>query len=179
MRLPNGRVVEEPAFEVAESLLDWFVERKEPVVIYDIHQDPRLQTHREVLEDSGLFSYLGVPLVVQGETIGVLHMFTTTPRVFDDEDVQFFRTLAGQAAITIANARLFYEAKPSLRSAERTLAAQIRIALLAPEEVPERVLEELQATLGVRHADFYEYDESAGVCACGRAWALPPTGWRP
>ncbi len=87
MRLPNGRVVEEPAFEVAESLLHWFVERQEPVVIYDIHQDPRLQTHREVLRDGRLFSYLGVPLVVQGETIGVLHMFTTTPRVFNDEDV--------------------------------------------------------------------------------------------
>jgi len=163
MRLPNGRVVEEPAFEVAEGLLHWFVERQEPVVIYDIHQDPRLQTHREVLQDSGLFSYLGVPLVVQGETIGVLHMFTTTPRVFDDEDVQFFRTLAGQAAIAIANARLFYEARQRLRSAEQTLAAQIRIALLAPETVPERVLQELQAVLGVRHADFYEYDESAGV----------------
>jgi PAS domain S-box-containing protein len=163
MRLPNGRIVEEPAFEVAESLLHWFVERQEPVVIYDIHQDPRLQTHREVLRDDRLFSYLGVPLVVQGETIGVLHMFTTTPRVFSDEDVSFFRTLAGQAAIAIANARLFYEARLRLRSAERTLAAQIRIALLAPEEVPERVLEELQATLGVRHADFYEYDESAGV----------------
>jgi PAS domain S-box-containing protein len=163
MRLPNGRIVEEPAFEVAESLLHWFVERQEPVVIYDIHQDPRLQTHREVLRDNGLFSYLGVPLVVQGETIGVLHMFTTTPRVFNDEDVLFFRTLAGQAAIAIANARLFYEARLRLHSAERTLAAQIRIALLAPEAVAERVLQELQAALGVRHADFYEYDESAGV----------------
>ncbi len=163
IRLPNGRIVEEPPFEVVESLLHWFIERQEPVVIYDVHQDPRLQMHREVLRDGRFFSYLGVPLVVQGETIGVLHMLTTTPRVFSDEDVLFFRTLAGQAAIAIANARLFYEAGLRLHSAERTLAAQIRIALLAPEAVAELVLQELQATLGVQRADFYEYDESAGV----------------
>jgi PAS domain S-box-containing protein len=126
MRLPNGRIVEEPAFEVAESLLHWFVERQEPVVIYDIHQDPRLQTHREVLRDNGLFSYLGVPLVVQGETIGVLHMFTTTPRVFNDEDVLFFRTLAGQAAIAIANER----AHEDLKQAQEALLQQERLRAL-------------------------------------------------
>jgi signal transduction histidine kinase len=126
MRLPNGRIVEEPAFEVAESLLHWFVERQEPVVIYDIHQDPRLQTHREVLQDNGLFSYLGVPLVVQGETIGVLHMFTTTPRVFNDEDVLFFRTLAGQAAIAIANERAYED----LKQAQEALLQQERLRAL-------------------------------------------------
>ncbi len=126
MRLPNGRIVEEPAFEVAEGLLHWFVERQEPVVIYDIHQDPRLQTHREVLWDDRLFSYLGVPLVVQGETIGVLHMFTTTPRVFNDEDVLFFRTLAGQAAIAIANER----AHEDLKQAQEVLLQQERLRAL-------------------------------------------------
>ncbi|GBC84637.1 Sensor kinase CckA [bacterium HR11] len=163
MRLPNGRVVEEPAFEVADSLLHWFVERQEPVIIYDVTQDPRLQTYREVLRGERLFSYVGVPLVAQGVTIGILHMFTTTPRVFSDEDVTFFQTLAGQAAIAIDNARMFHEAVQRLRSAEHTLAAQIRIALSAPEAVAERVLQELQAALGVEHADFYGYDESAGV----------------
>jgi GAF domain-containing protein/ActR/RegA family two-component response regulator/anti-sigma regulatory factor (Ser/Thr protein kinase) len=107
MRLPNGTVVEEEAFTLAESLLHWFVRRKEPVIIYDLAKDPRVQMHREQIYNGRLVSYLGVPLVAQDRTIGILHLLTTQPRIFSREDVDFFRTLAGQAAIALENARLF------------------------------------------------------------------------
>ncbi len=120
MHLPNGTFVEEEAFELAESLLHWFVERQEPVIIYDLARDPRVQVHRECIRNSKLISYLGVPLVVHDETIGILHIMTTQPRVFADEDVGFFRTMAGQTAIAIENARLYEAVKQEL--AERIVA---------------------------------------------------------
>lgn len=126
MRLPNGQVVEEPAFDAAESLLHQFVDRQELVIIYDVNQDPRLQMHREAFRNWRLFSYLGVPLIVQGETIGVLHLFTTTPQVFSDEDVAFFRTLAGQAAIALENARLFERLQQSYEDLKRAQEQVIR-----------------------------------------------------
>jgi PAS domain S-box-containing protein/putative nucleotidyltransferase with HDIG domain len=122
MHLPNGTLVEEKAFELAESLLHWFVERQEPVIIYDLTQDPRVQVHRERIRNDKLISYLGVPLVVRDKTMGILHIITTQPKVFADEDVAFFRTMAGQAAIAIENARLYEAVRQEL--AERIEAEE-------------------------------------------------------
>ncbi len=113
LRLPNGTVVDEEAFTLAESLLHWFVERRAPVVIRDLTKDPRVQVHRESIREHNLVSYLGVPLIGEGTTIGILHIMSVKPTVFAPEDVEFFQTLAGQAAIAIKSARMFEEIKRS------------------------------------------------------------------
>ena len=106
MRLPNGTIIEEEVFTLAESLLHWFVDKKEPVIIYNLLQDPRIQMNRNHLRNAGIVSYLGVPLIAQDKTLGILHILTTKPMVFRDEDVEFFRILAGQIAIALENARV-------------------------------------------------------------------------
>jgi len=115
MRHPNGTIVDEEAFALADSLLHWFVERKEPVIIYDLTVDPRVQMHRNRIRNGKLISYLGVPLVVYDKTIGVFHILTIKPKVFADEDVGFFSTMGGQIAIAIENAR----ATGALRESEK------------------------------------------------------------
>ncbi|MCS7313444.1 MAG: GAF domain-containing protein, partial [Acidobacteria bacterium] len=159
MRLPDGRIVEEEVFSVAESLLHWFVKRQTPVIIYDITQDPRLQMHREVIWDGQLFSYLGVPLVVRGETIGVLHMFTTAPRVFSDEDVMFFRTLAGQAAIALVNAQVVQETRRRAAQME-TLHQIVRAAneRLDRRSIVQAAIEELDRALPGTALAIFSYD---------------------
>jgi PAS domain S-box-containing protein len=105
MRLPNGTIIDQQAFTLTESLLHWFVERQETVIIYDLEQDPRVQMDRERIRHHKLVSYLGRPLVVQGKTTGILHILTTQPKVFRDEDLELLWILAGQAAIAIGNAQ--------------------------------------------------------------------------
>ena len=121
MRLPNGTVIEQEAFILADSLLYWFVNQQKPVVIYDLTQDPRVQMHRESIRNGRLISYLGVPLIVKDKTIGILHILTTQPKVFSDEDVGFFSTMAGQTAIAIENAR----ATEALRESEEKYRTMI------------------------------------------------------
>ncbi|MFQ6108952.1 MAG: PAS domain S-box protein [Candidatus Aminicenantales bacterium] len=113
IRFPNGTIVEEESFSIADSLLHWYVTRQEPVVIYDISQDPRIQMHREYIRKNRLCSYLGVPLVVEKKTIGILHILTCVPKVFMAEDIEFFKTLGGQAAIALKSASLFEELRES------------------------------------------------------------------
>jgi PAS domain S-box-containing protein len=113
MRLPNGTIIEEEVFTLAESLLHWFVDKQEPVIIYNLLQDPRIQMNRNHLRNAGIVSYLGVPLIVQNKTIGILHILTTRPMIFRDEDVEFFRTLAGQTAIALENARVSEDLRES------------------------------------------------------------------
>ncbi len=105
MRLPNGTIIKQQAFTLAESLFRWFVERQEAVIIYDLEQDRRVQMDRERIGHHKLVSYLGRPLVVQGKTTGILHILTTQPKVFRDEDLEFFSILASQAAIAIGKAQ--------------------------------------------------------------------------
>ena len=105
MRLPNGTYVEQEAFVIADHLLHWFQDRGEPVYIADVTLDSRVRMYREMAQKHKLVSYLGVPLVVHGKCLGVLHILTTQPRVFSDEDLAFFVTMAGQASVAIQGAR--------------------------------------------------------------------------
>ncbi len=126
MRLPNGTVIEEQAFELTENLLHWLVEKREPVIIHDLARDSRVQMHLDQIHRQKLASYLGVPLVSQDKVIGILHILTTRLKVFSDEDLAFFTTLAGQAAIGIDNMRLI----ENLRIAEEEYR---RLAENAPD----------------------------------------------
>ena len=59
------------------------------------------------LRNEGFVSYCGTPLVVKGRIIGVLEAFQRTVVKHDQEWLNFFETLAGQAAIAIDNTQLF------------------------------------------------------------------------
>lgn len=174
MRLPNGTLIEEEAFTLAESLLHWFVDRREPVIIYDVSQDPRVQTHYRLIRRHRLASYLGVPLVVHDETIGLLHILTTEPRVFADEDIEFFRTLAGQAAIAIANARAFAEAIERAEAVETVLEAQPEIALRPPEHAGALLLETLERCTGVTSLLYFHHDEKTRTLTLAEARGISP-----
>ena len=53
-----------------------------------------------ILRERGLKSLLGVPLLVEGTVIGVLHVGTLQPRDFSDDDVQVLQS-AGDRALAI------------------------------------------------------------------------------
>jgi PAS domain S-box-containing protein len=81
---------------------------KKPLDITDVRQDPRTR-HQEFMREYGLVSFLGIPLIVKDEALGVLAVFTREPHRFEEEEVQFFTTLGGQAAIAIHNAQIYEE----------------------------------------------------------------------
>ncbi|MDO9300683.1 MAG: PAS domain S-box protein, partial [Anaerolineales bacterium] len=59
------------------------------------------------LKGENFVSYYGAPLIVKGKVIGVLEAFNRSVVERDTEWLDFFNTLAGQAAIAIDNANLF------------------------------------------------------------------------
>ncbi len=76
------------------------------VAIFDVTTDPRIQYPKEAKAE-GIASMLSVPLMVKGKVIGVLRLYTSRPRVFTGEEIEFVSALAEQSAIAIANARLY------------------------------------------------------------------------
>ncbi len=80
------------------------------VVIADFRSDPRV-AYPEFFQKYGLVSYLGVPLTLQGEVLGVLSFYSAEERRPTNEEAEFLSALAGQAAIAIHNSQLHEQAR--------------------------------------------------------------------
>ena len=72
----------------------------EPVAIYDVANDPRIQ-YPEAAKKEGISSILSVPVIARGELIGALRVYTSEPWEFTLEDVSFVQALAQIAGMAI------------------------------------------------------------------------------
>jgi serine phosphatase RsbU (regulator of sigma subunit)/anti-sigma regulatory factor (Ser/Thr protein kinase) len=75
-----------------------------PIFIPDID---KAEIANPILRERGLRSLLGVPLVVEGTCIGVLHVGSLTPRTFRRDEASLLQLAADRVAIGIAHARLY------------------------------------------------------------------------
>ncbi|MFQ5904245.1 MAG: ATP-binding protein, partial [Candidatus Binatia bacterium] len=83
-------------------------ETRAPVITRNVQTDSRVRDP-EFFRRQGLVSYLGVPLIVKKEILGVLSFYTKKEHEFSSEEVEFLSTLAGQAAIAIHHSQLYEE----------------------------------------------------------------------
>jgi signal transduction histidine kinase len=77
-----------------------------PVVVRNVQTDART-LDPAFYRSQGVVSYLGLPLVVKEEVLGVLVMLTREEHQFSQEEIGFLSTLAGHAAIGIHNSQLY------------------------------------------------------------------------
>jgi signal transduction histidine kinase len=77
-----------------------------PVILDDVSEADIVNP---ILREKGISSMLGVPLLVQGRAIGVLHVGTLTPRRFSDEDKELLQLVAERVAVAIERGRLHEE----------------------------------------------------------------------
>jgi signal transduction histidine kinase len=104
---------------------------KQPIHVADMQQavDSEFPDSRPVLELMGNRSQVTVPLLAEGQAVGVLavHRFSLQP--FTDQEVALLETFADQAVIAIENARLFQELQAANRQLE--IASQHKSQFLA------------------------------------------------
>jgi PAS domain S-box-containing protein len=75
--------------------------------------------HLRIIRALGLRSYICVPLIARGETLGALTLVLSSDgRRFGEPDLRLAQELARRAAISIDNARLFRESEEARRSLE-------------------------------------------------------------
>src|SRR3954467_15809865 len=75
-----------------------------PVVIAELAPGDAVNP---LLYEKKIRSLLGVPLIVEGALIGVLHVGSLTPRPFTGEDVTILQVVADRVALAIAHATAF------------------------------------------------------------------------
>ena len=132
---PYGVNEKVTSIALGEGLTGYAALHREVVVTGDVHHDARYID----LFDS-VTSEMAVPLLYQGDCIGVLDLSTEERDAFDSSEVEFATLLAGQFAIAIQNARLYHELATNQARIERELRFAQRVqAALLPQEVPTRI----------------------------------------
>jgi GAF domain-containing protein len=88
-----------------------------PIHIADVQADPNC-TMTEIIQRTGFHTILGVPLLREGNPIGVIILGRTEVRPFSAKQIELANTFADQAVIAVENVRLFEEIQEKSRQVE-------------------------------------------------------------
>ncbi|MEA2413122.1 MAG: phosphoserine phosphatase RsbU/P, partial [Thermoleophilaceae bacterium] len=110
---------------VGRGFAGMVAERRVPVRSSEI---PDLELVSPLMREQGIVSLVGVPLVVDGRLLGVLHAGTRQPRVFSGDDVALLELAAERLAVALDHSRLYER--------EHAVAATLQRSLL-PEQLPD------------------------------------------
>jgi diguanylate cyclase (GGDEF)-like protein len=106
-----------------DDLARQIVEQKQSVILDDTRLDRRFHS---LGRSDHVRAWLGVPLIVRDEVIGILTLDSQKPGAYTSEDAQLALAFANHAALAVANARLYQSERQ-----QRTLAEALREISLA------------------------------------------------
>ena len=111
------------------------LERQEPVLVTDVKSESRY-----VVGVKGAASELAAPLLVNGQTIGVLDIENTRSDAFNELDLHLFNMFTTQAASAIRSAQFVQEIEAK---AERLAIVNMIGQVLSIEHDPEIIMEKI------------------------------------
>jgi signal transduction histidine kinase len=119
----------------------WVLANREPFLTDDYVNDPRIihdPKYDAMSRDEGMGAALALPIMLQGEIIGILGVASRRRAAFVREDVETLQRLAQQAAIAVANARLYDEAKLKTARLETLIrVSQVMTSTLEPQRIAQ------------------------------------------
>lgn len=113
-------------------------------------------------------SYVGAPLISQGEVIGFMNLDSATPGFFSEKHLERLQAFANQAAIALRNARL-YKAEQQRRRVAETLrqATTVFNLTLELDEVLDALLRQVRGVIECDTVSIQRLDEDRlTIIAC-------------
>ncbi len=106
---------------VGEGIAGRVAAQRAPLIVEDALFDRRLRVSRKLIESEGYRSMICVPLMFRGAVIGVISVYSMSAREFVEDELRIIASFADQAAIAMANARLYEQSLRGLRRNELLL----------------------------------------------------------
>ena len=100
----NAKLIGKARLKFGHGLIGVAGEREEPINVDDAHAHPEYAKYPGLMEEA-YHGYLGVPIIEQGELLGVLVAQQRQAQFLGEEEEAFCVTLAIQLAVDIARAR--------------------------------------------------------------------------
>ncbi|HID88640.1 MAG TPA: GAF domain-containing protein, partial [Anaerolineae bacterium] len=125
------------------------ISRGQPLLIRDFSREKERLPVPHVWGTGGIpDSWLGVPMRLGEQVIGIISVQAYRPEAYGPEDELLLSIIADQVAIAVENARLFTQEREQRRRAEALAAAATAIgSTLDLEEVLDRILAELEQAI--------------------------------
>jgi GAF domain-containing protein len=157
--------------KVGEGIAGWVARQGEPLLVRDVHQDPRW--YGEVTNGFTTRSALCVPLKIDDHVFGVLQVLNKKgPIGFSDRDLAPLSSFATSATVAIENARLFAEARQARELRALNEMAAVLSSTLELESVLESGLAKVVDVLGVEAGTVSLVDGETGklVVVATQGW---------
>lgn len=122
----RGEIKPQTRLPVTTGLFGYVVESAQPLLVADWHHAPQHLQQRAYVTDKETGSILAVPLVHEGNVIGLVSVQHTEPHVYSTADLNLLQRLSEHLAAAVGVARAFedledYRARLEERVAERTV----------------------------------------------------------
>jgi len=125
-----------------------------------VNDNPALSSS---IAKEGFVAYFGVPLIAKGRLFGVLEIFHRSVLPSDPAWLSYLETLAGQAAISIDNARLIEITQKHLKETEALYKInQGMAASIDAIQLMQDVVELLQQNFGYFHVQIFVREPETG-----------------
>ena len=152
------------------------ISANDPILVPNIAKSDLPDEQRTASQSEGIGAYAELPLLTQGDVIGIVTLYFDKPRRFAKAEVELLRTFASQAALAIANARLYAgiesalirysQQLQALKVVNRELNATLELRRLC-EVVLERAMAYIGATAGCLHVQDADKNRLTMVTARG------------
>jgi len=107
---------------LGEAVVGKVVLNKRPYPVVDIQQSPYKYAH--LAREQNLRSLLSVPIILHGNAIGGLTIYSERPHAYDSGEVAVMESIARQAAVAIENAGLYRDVINLVVSLNRIIEAK-------------------------------------------------------
>ena len=94
-------------YPVGAGLPGYVMSNRKPLLIGDLRAEYGRYSSDGDYYDSRFSSWLGIPLMVYDEVVGVLSVQTMEQEAYTQDDLEILTTIADQAAVALENARLY------------------------------------------------------------------------
>jgi GAF domain-containing protein len=89
--------------------------------------DQRWPEFAKMAHAHGILATLSVPVTARGESLGALNLYSHTAEAFDDHSIDRVETFARQAAIVLANAQVYWDARQLNENLQQAMATRATI----------------------------------------------------
>ena len=142
-----GKIPDDPAEGLENSLCAYVFNSKEPLVIEDFRQSAPIDVSDEIA--AGYFSYIGIPLEARGRRLGTWCGFRKSAGPFGKNTLALLQAVGSQLSSAIENAYLFNEARARARREQtlREITSRVRSSTDS-DAIARTAIRELGLALG-------------------------------